>query len=207
MTDPVRVGAIVRECRKATGLPLTVKIRSGWTANDETFIEIARIAEGEGCDAVTLHPRARSQMFGGVAEWAQIARLKEAVAIPVIGSGDLFSAIDVSNMLDKTGCDGAMIARGAMGNPWIFAQALAALSGRKPVEPAPTERLSVIVRHLEAAVSSTSEKAAVREMRKHISWYVSGLPGAAHFRDSINRAANRQDLLELLGAFFSGLPI
>ena len=129
LKEPLKVAGIIRAVRRATRLPFTVKIRTGWVCGDESFLEIGRIAQEEGCDAVTLHPRSRAQMFDGKADWSRITELKQALDIPVIGSGDLFSAADVARMLEETGCDAVMVARGAMGNPWIFREALQLLAG------------------------------------------------------------------------------
>ncbi len=203
LRDPGRVREIIRAVRRATTLPLTIKIRTGWDATDQTFLEVARIAEGEGCDAVTLHPRSRAQMFEGHADWAKIAELKETVTVPVIGSGDLFTAGDAVAMLRQTGCDGVMIARGGLGNPWIFREALALMAGREPEPPTPKERLTVALRHLELFTTLAGERVAVREMRKHLSWYVRGLPGAARFRELINRVEEKEALVRELRSFLS----
>jgi len=202
MRDPVKVGMILRAMRRATTLPLTIKIRTGWNAQEHTFLEIARIAEEEGCDAVTLHPRNRAQMFGNSADWSRIEELKSSLTIPVIGSGDLFAARDAVRMLEQTGCDGVMIARGALGNPWIFAQALALLSGENPESPAPKERLRVALRQLELFTALAGEQTALREMRKHLAWYSKGLPGAAQLRDTINRIEEKEAIFKTLGTFF-----
>lgn len=202
MRDPRKAQSIIGAVRKATGLPLTVKIRTGWSARESTFLEIARMAEQEGCDAIALHPRNRAEMFGNKADWSRITQLKNTVGIPVIGSGDLFSARDVIEMLDQTGCDGVMIARGVLGNPWIFSETLALLSGNETRPPSPAERLGVALRHMETLVGHTGEETAVRELRKHLAWYVKGLPGAAQVRDAINRSENKQDLVKILRTFF-----
>ncbi len=202
LRDPAKVKAIVGTVRKATSLPLTIKIRTGWNAQEHTFLEIARIAEQEGCDAVTLHPRNRTEMFGNKADWSRIAELKAALAIPVIGSGDLFAARDIVRMLEQTGCDGIMVARGALGNPWIFAQALALLSGQEAEMPAPAERLRVALRQLEQFTALAGEPTALREMRKHLAWYSKGLPGASLLRDAINRIEEKESLLATLHGFF-----
>jgi len=193
---------ILRAVRRATALPLTIKIRTGWNALEHTFLEIARIAEEEGCDAVTLHPRNRAQMFANSADWSRITELKSLLTIPVIGSGDLFTARDTVHMLEQTGCDGVMIARGALGNPWIFAQALALLSGANPELPAPEERLRVALRQLELFTALAGEQTALREMRKHLAWYSKGLTGAAQLRDAINRIEDKEELLNTLETFF-----
>lgn len=203
LREPEKVRAIIRETRRATGLPLTVKIRSGWVCGEANFLEIARIAEDEGCDAITLHPRSRSQMFEGHADWQQIAEMKQGVKIPVIGSGDLFTAADVTAMLAETGCDGVMVARGALGNPWIFRQALALLDGREPAPPTPEERLQAALRHLELFTELAGERVALREMRKHFGWYSHGLAGAAQFRKAVNIIEGKEALLEAMHRFFT----
>jgi len=198
LRDPAKIAAIVKAVRAATSLPLTIKIRSGWHCGDGTYLEIGRIAEAEGCDAVTLHPRSRSQMFSGHADWSQIARLKERLSIPVIGSGDIFSAADCRAMMAETGCDGVMIARGALGNPWIFRQALE-LEERGTVTPVDTsERVAVIRQHLELFVQESGEAVAAREMKKHIGWYARGFAGAADIRREANAVRTVADLYALI---------
>lgn len=202
MKDPVKVGRIVRSVRKATKLPLTIKIRTGWVCGDDTFMEVGRIAQEEGCDAVTLHPRSRAQMFEGKADWSRIGELKSALSIPVIGSGDLFSAADAVGMLAQTGCDAVMVARGAMGNPWIFREALSLLAGKEPVPPTVKERLAVARRHLELFTDFAGGRVALMEMRKHLSWYSKGLPGAAQFRAAVNRIESTAELIGAMEEFF-----
>jgi nifR3 family TIM-barrel protein len=202
LREPERVRAIVREVRRATSLPLTIKIRAGWTADDENYLLIGRIAEEEGCDAVTLHPRSRAQMFEGRADRAKIAALKQALSIPVIGSGDLFTAADIAGMFEETGCDGVMVARGALGNPWIFREALQQMAG-KPVEPpTPVERLTAALRHLELFIEFYGERVALCEMRKHLAWYARGVAGAARFRGLITGLATKAEMIEALTALF-----
>ncbi|ACM20076.1 TIM barrel oxidoreductase NifR3 [Geotalea daltonii FRC-32] len=203
LREPAKVGMIIKAVRKATSLPLTIKIRTGWGAADHTFLEIGRIAEAEGVDGVTLHPRSRAQMFEGHADWSRIRELKEALSIPVIGSGDIFTAADVVAMIDQTGCDGVMVARGGLGNPWLFREALALLSGNEPIPPTAAEKRSLALRHLDLFLEATGEHVAVREMRKHLSWYAKGMPGAAHFRAMINHIEDRTALIAALEDFFS----
>lgn len=202
LQSPDKVRAIVAAVRRATDLPLTVKIRSGWGAESLNYLLIGRIAQEEGADAVTLHPRTRSQMFEGRADWQQIKQLKNELKIPVIGSGDLFTAGDVCAMLSITGCDGVMIARGALGNPWIFREAQALQNGEAMGPPGPEERLAAAERHLALFVSHAGERVAVREMRKHLCWYVKGLAGAAQFRAAVNRLEGRADLEKAMSDFF-----
>lgn len=197
LKEPLRIAAIVRAVRAATSLPLTIKIRSGWHGGDDVYLEVARIAEAEGCDAITLHPRSRSQMFSGLADWSQIKTLKAALSIPVLGSGDLFSGHDCLRMLGETACDGIMIARGALGNPWIFRQVreLAATGCLTPVTVA--ERADAIIRHLELFIGEYGEAVAVRELKKHIGWYARGFAGASEIRRTANAAHSKTDIAAL----------
>ena len=198
LKDPARIAEIIRTVRKATKLPLTIKIRSGWSCGDDTWLEVGRIAEAEGCDAITLHPRSRAQMFNGQANWQHIARLKQAVKIPVIGSGDLFSPEDCRRMLAETGCDGLMVARGALGNPWIFQQTCDLLDGR-PVTPVTAEdRAALSEHHLNLYCEYLGESVAVREMKKHLGWYIHGVSGAAALRRSVNSAGTKDGLLAVI---------
>ena len=191
---------------ETTRLPLTIKIRTGWDADTASFQEIGRIAEAEGCDAITLHPRSRAQMFEGKADWSHIRQLKEALRIPVIGSGDLFSAYDVVAMIDQTGCDGVMIARGALGNPWIFRETADLRAGREPRPPTPAERRAAALRHLQLFCEIFGERVALLEMRKHLCWYARGVPGAARFRAQVNSLHDKEALTGTIDEFFHQDP-
>lgn len=204
LRDPVKAALIIRAARRATTLPLTIKIRTGWTCSEQTFHEIATLAENEGCDAITLHPRSRAQMFEGKAAWERIAELKQRVRIPVLGSGDLFCAGDACRMLQETGCDGLMFARGAMGNPWIFKETLEALDGDAVSVPTPEERCKTALQHLELFIEHEGERVAIREMRKHLAWYARGVPGAAAFRGMVNSLATREEMETAIRQFFTG---
>jgi tRNA-dihydrouridine synthase B len=206
LKDPARVAAIVRAVRSATQLPLTIKIRTGWGADSVNSLEIGRIAEAEGCDAVTLHPRSRAQMFDGTADWSRIGELKTALSIPVIGSGDLFTANDIIAMLDRTGCDGVMVARGGLGNPWIFRETLDIASGSPPRTAGPHERGKVALRHLELFCTWHGERVALLEMRKHLCWYAKGVPGAAQFRAEVNRMQGLEEMTAAMKTFFHQDP-
>ncbi|MDD2898772.1 MAG: tRNA dihydrouridine synthase DusB [Desulfuromonadaceae bacterium] len=194
LQDPRKIAAIVRAVRTATTLPLTIKIRSGWHCGDNNFQEVGHIAEAEGCDAVTLHPRSRSLMFSGQADWGQLAELKAALSIPVLGSGDLFTPEDCLRMLRETGCDGVMIARGALGTPWIFRQVqeLGNSGSYAPVRTA--ERAETIERHLDLFIEERGEAIAVREIKKHIGWYAKGFAGASEIRRTANSAQSLADI-------------
>lgn len=197
LQDLPRIAAIVRSVRAATVMPLTIKIRSGWLSGDDVFPEVARIAEAEGCDAITLHPRSRSQMFSGQADWRQIQAMKTAVAIPVLGSGDLFTGCDCLRMLRETGCDGIMIARGALGNPWIFRQVHELSTTGHCVPVTVAERADTILRHLDLFIREFGEPTAVRELKKHIGWYARGFAGASEIRRTANAARTQADIVAL----------
>lgn len=204
LRQPLRVAAIIRAMRQATSRPLTVKIRAGWDAASINFLEIGRIAQEQGADAVTLHPRTRAQGFGGKADWNMIGELKQALDIPVIGSGDIQRADDALAMMRQTGCDAVMIGRGGYGNPWLVAEILARLDHRPFSGPAPEDRLKVALRHLAYHRDYAGEKKTVFEMRKHLCWYSRGLAGAATFRQHINRIDDLDTLLKAVRTFFTG---
>lgn len=197
LREPLKVAAIIRAVRAATPLPLSVKIRSGWQCGDDSYLQIARIAQSEGCDAITLHPRSRSQMFSGHADWNQLKELKAELSIPVIGSGDLFTPQDCRRMLEETGCDGIMVARGALGAPWIFRQVREL--GERGTFPDVTnaERAAVIRQHMDLYLQSFGESIASREMKKHIGWYAKGFAGAVDIRRDANNARSTADIRAL----------
>lgn len=203
LRDPRLVGRLVAAVRRVVDGPLTVKLRSGWDAASVNYLEVARIAVAEGADAITLHPRTRAQGFTGRADWEHIRRLKEAVPVPVIGSGDIFTAVDAMAMLEQTGCDGLMIGRGGCGNPWLIRDILARIAGEAAIAPSLEERRRVAMRHIDLALESHPEPRAVRELRKHLAWYAHGVPDAARLRSVINRLASVAEMRASLDAFFS----
>ena len=194
LQEPLKIAAIVRAVRAATKLPLTIKIRSGWHCGDNVFQEVGRIAEAEGCDAITLHPRSRSLMFSGQADWTQLREMKASLSIPVLGSGDLFTPDDCMRMLEGTGCDGIMIARGALGNPWIFRQVLELEQSGSYTPVSTRERADAITEHLNLFIDELGETVAVREIKKHIGWYAKGFAGASEIRRAANSANSVQDI-------------
>lgn len=199
MADPERAEAMVRATVRGVRLPVAVKLRRGWRDRGEDAVAMAQRCERAGAAMVTVHPRYGHQQFRGTADWPVIADVKRAVDVPVLGNGDLRSAEDALRMIEQTGCDGVMIARGALGNPWIFAEVAAALQGDPlPRPPTIAERCAVARRHLELAIAARGEKLGVREMRKHFSWYLHGLPGARALRDLANRATTEEALLAVL---------
>jgi nifR3 family TIM-barrel protein len=205
LREPVKVAAIIRAVRAATTLPLSVKIRSGWHCGDDSYLQIARIAQSEGCDAITLHPRSRSQMFGGHADWNQLKELKSELSIPVIGSGDLFTPHDCRRMLDETGCDGIMVARGALGTPWIFRQIRELEEQGTFRDVTNAERADMIRLHMELYLQTFGEAIASREMKKHIGWYAKGFTGAADIRRDANNARSTADI-HALADRIQGVP-
>jgi tRNA-dihydrouridine synthase B len=202
MRDPQRVAAILRAVRGAVELPLTVKIRAGWSRREISAFDIGRIAEDCGADAVTLHPRTVEQGFGGISDWGLIASLKMRLRIPVIGSGDIRSPEDAVRMFRETGCDGVMVGRGCLGNPWIIRNILSHLSGRAASAPSLTEREETVRRHLALANDYYGEKVGTRDFRKHLLWYTKGLRGGAQFRQAAGRIADRTAAGEALRSYF-----
>jgi nifR3 family TIM-barrel protein len=205
MRDPERVRRILQAARKATTLPLTVKIRAGWSPKERNALEIARIAEDEGTDAVAVHPRTASQGFSGRSDWAVIAEIKTALKIPVIGNGDVELPGDVSAMIERTGCDGVMVGRGALGNPWIFSNALLLQAGKGTELAKLEEKERLIAEHLEMSVGLYGEITGVKNFRKHLFWYTRGLRGSAAFRKEAGTITGKSNVLAAVSAFFTEL--
>jgi tRNA-dihydrouridine synthase B len=205
MRDPVRVAAVLRAVRRASALPLTVKIRAGWNARQVNALEIGQIAEECGVDAVILHPRTADQAFAGLSDWGLIAALKERLRIPVIGSGDIRCPEDAARMLRETGCDGVMVGRGVLGNPWIIANILSHLAGGAVSAPFLAEREETIRRHLALAIDFYDEKVGTRDFRKHLLWYTKGLRGGAEFRRVAGRISDQTSAWDALHDYFQRL--
>ena len=181
--------------RVLSPMPVTVKFRKGFDDQHVNAVEFAKMAEQAGVAAITLHGRTRAQMYSGQADWDMIRQVKEAVSIPVFGNGDIFTPEDAKRMIDKTGCDGVAIARGAKGNPWLIRRTVHYLeTGELLPEPTPDERKAMAGRHAELAVKYKGEKLAIPEMRKHLAWYTTGLPGAAKLRAEMNAITTLDEL-------------
>lgn len=203
MKNPKLVEEILTELVKASSKPVTVKIRKGFNDESVNAVEIARIAESCGVAAVAVHGRTREQYYSGHADWEIIAKVKEAVSIPVIGNGDVDSAQKAKQLLDMTGCDGVMIGRAAQGNPWIFREVTTYLeSGILLPPPTNEEKKETILRHAALQLEYKGEYTGVREMRKHLSWYTFGMPGSAKFRQSINTMETMEQLTESVERIF-----
>jgi len=201
MRTPELAAAIVERTAAECGRPVTVKIRTGWDAEHVNAVEFARLMEQAGAAGIAVHGRTRSQFYKGDADWEAIAAVKSAVSVPVTGSGDIFSAADAKAMLDRTGVDAVMVARGAQGDPWIFREARALIDRGEVIEPpSPLERIDMARAHADALVAFAGERAFVR-MRKHVAWYIVGMPGAVHVRERVNHARSYAELDALLAEY------
>lgn len=199
MCDLPRAAEVVRQCREASGLPVSAKIRAGWTEQSLNYVEMGLALQEAGVAAVALHPRTRAQQYAGRADWTRIARLKDALAhTPVIGNGDVVTVEDAHRMIEETNCDAVMIGRGALGNPWLFRM----LNGGPP--PTNEERYELVLRHFDAHVKFVGkELPAVREFRRHWSWYSHGLAGSSAFRGIINKLDDIHEVREAGKRFFA----
>lgn len=197
MQEPLLVGRIVESLAKAVGVPVTLKCRSGWDEAHQNAVEIARIAQSSGAAMLTLHARTRARFYGGQADWDMIAKVKDALRIPVIGNGDIRSGADALRMVEETRCDGVAVGRAALGNPWVFAEIRAAKRGESYTPPSEAERRSEALRHARMALAFKGAQAIV-ELRKHIAWYIRGVPGANLLRQRVNAANSLDELSEIL---------
>jgi nifR3 family TIM-barrel protein len=202
LREPARIRKILKAVRKATSLPLMIKIRTGWDEKSKNFLEVGKIAEEAGVDAITVHGRTRSQGYAAKADWGDIRELKSTLKIPVIGNGDILSTPSIPKILTYTGCDGAMIGRGAYGNPWIFAQGLSLLRGEIPREPNLEEKERVLLRHLFLMAEWKGEIHGLREFRKHLIWYTRGFRGSVEFRTRIPHWETLEETAGQIRKFF-----
>lgn len=195
MTNPKAAEAALRALVKAAGKPVTVKIRAGFQNESKNAAEIAKIAQDCGVSAIAVHGRTREQYYSGKADWNIIKEVKKAVSIPVFGNGDVIDGISAKKMLEETGCDGILIGRGAMGNPWIFRQIRRYLEeGIEEEKPSSEEIISMLLQHAKLLVEANGELIGIRQMRSHAAWYMKGFPNAAKLRGRVNTIETLADL-------------
>ena len=198
MKDPALAFKIIDSVKKASKLPVTVKFRKGWDDSCVNAVEFARNAQAAGADCITVHGRTREQYYSGKADWDIISEVKKSVSIPVIANGDIFSIGDAVNIIEKTGADAYMIGRGSQGNPFIVSQIRDFIEG-SPVRDIPdTEKIDVMLEHYDLSIKYKGEDKTVREMRKHIGWYLKGMYGSARMRDDINHIVDADEVRQML---------
>ena len=206
LTDIPKIRAIVQRMAAESTLPVTAKIRLGWDGSSRNVVDVACALEEAGAQAVAIHARTRAEKFEGSAHWEMIGEAKKAVTIPVIGNGDVRSAEDGVRMLEETGCDAVMMGRAAFGDPWVFRRVRAFWErGEVLAPPTAAERLEAGIRHLGMLVAAAGEDVAAREMRKHVAWYVKGLPNSARVREQVNRTRSAAEMVELLRGYCAEL--
>ena len=202
MRNPKLAGQVLDQVVKNSKKPVTLKVRKGWDDNSIHALEIAKIAEDRGICAITIHGRTREQYYSGQADWDIIGEVKSQISIPVIGNGDVTSVEDAIRIKDHTGCDAIMIGRGAQGNPWIFKRIDHYMkTGQLLDPPSKEEKIDIAIKHMGLAIKEHGEYVAVREMRKHIGWYLKGMKHSARFRDQINHMVTAKEVIDTLDQY------
>ncbi|OBR96348.1 MULTISPECIES: tRNA dihydrouridine synthase DusB [Clostridium] len=203
MKNPSLASQIVKEVKKASVKPVTVKMRIGFDFDNINVVDFAQVMEQSGADAVTVHGRTSTQMYNGSANWDIISQVKKKVNIPVIGNGDVFTAEDAVRLFNNTGCDGIMIGRGSMGNPWIFKQIYEIRNHQPVIFPSPSEKINLCMEHYRRAIYYNGDDRTVREMRKHIAWYIKGLKNSKEIKDKINCEKKSENVFKILNEYKS----
>ncbi len=198
MKDPELAEEIVRAVRSAITLPLSVKIRAGWDEKSKNAVELACRIEKAGADMICVHGRTRSQMYNPGVDLDIIKDVKNAVSVPVLGNGDIYTSADALHMLEYTGCDGIMVARGAYGNPWIFKEIISGIEGKEYTAPSVSERITVAKEHLTMLIADKGEYTGIREARKHLAWYLKGMRSATTARVDINHSESADEVISIL---------
>ncbi len=198
-------GDIIEAVVKASTVPVTVKMRKGWDKEHIVVVELAKIAQEKGASAITIHGRTREEFYLGTADWEIIKQVKQAVSIPIIGNGDIKNAQDAKNMLDQTNTDGIMIGRGSMGNPWIFREIKEYLEEKEITPITNKEKLQIILEHINLQVEFLGENTGIKEMRKHLVYYLKNLPNAASIRQKVNQIETKQELEACIIEYFKNL--